>query len=61
MVQVMHVGPFANEFDTLERLGALADNHSVKRNGPHHEIHLDPFTRETPQARLCTILRDPVA
>ncbi|QKX50261.1 hypothetical protein HF394_06470 [Planococcus glaciei] len=60
-VQVMHVGPFANEFGTLERLGALADYYGVKRSGPHHEIHLDPFTRKTPQDRLRTILRDPVA
>lgn len=61
VVQVMHVGPFADEFGALERLGALADERSVKRSGPHHEIHLDAFTRETPQDRLRTILRDPVA
>lgn len=61
VVQVMHVGPFANEFGTLERLGALADYQGVRRSGPHHEIHLDPFTRSTPQERLRTILRDPVA
>lgn len=61
VVQVMHVGPFADEFGTLERLGALAEYHGVTRNGPHHEIHLDPFTRSTPQDRLRTILRDPVA
>lgn len=61
VVQVMHVGPFANEFGTLERLGALADYQGVRRSGPHHEIHLDPFTRNTPQERLRTILRDPVA
>lgn len=61
VVQVMHVGPFANEFGTLERLGALADYHGVRRSGPHHEIHLDPFTHSTPQDKLRTILRDPVA
>jgi len=60
-VQVMHHGPFADEFGTLERLGAFADRAGVARSGPHHEIHLDAFTRQTPQDALRTILRDPVA
>ncbi|WP_400243801.1 GyrI-like domain-containing protein [Niallia sp. JL1B1071] len=61
VVQVMHHGPFANENDTLARLGALADHYGVRRSGPHHEIHLDPFNRSTPQDTLRTILRDPVS
>lgn len=61
VVQVMHHGPFAEEFATLERLGALAQSRGTRRSGPHHEIHLDGFTRETPQDTLRTILRDPVA
>ncbi|WP_221585978.1 GyrI-like domain-containing protein [Microbacterium sp. G2-8] len=60
VVQVMHHGPFSEEFATLERLGAFADEQGVGRSGPHHEIHLDGFTRETPQGALRTILRDPV-
>ncbi|MBA2117059.1 GyrI-like domain-containing protein [Bremerella alba] len=59
-VQVMHHGPFADEFGTLERLGGFADRAGVTRSGPHHEIHLDAFTRQTPQDALRTILRDPV-
>jgi hypothetical protein len=42
-------------------LGAFADGAGVARSGPHHEIHLDAFTRQTPQDALRTILRDPVA
>ena len=61
VVQVMHHGPFAEEFATLERLGGFAQQHGVRRSGPHHEIHLDAFTRSTPQDSLRTILRDPVA
>ncbi|XKH53159.1 GyrI-like domain-containing protein [Citricoccus nitrophenolicus] len=60
VVQVMHHGPFSEEFATLERLGALAQQRGLRRSGPHHEVHLDGFTRETPQATLRTILRDPV-
>lgn len=61
VVQVMHHGPFGEEFETLARLGAFADSRGVARSGPHHELHLDGFTRETPQDHLRTILRDPVA
>ncbi|WP_369138760.1 GyrI-like domain-containing protein [Modestobacter versicolor] len=61
VVQVMHHGPFADEFETLARLGEFARGLGLHRNGPHHELHLDGFTRETPQHALRTILRDPVA
>lgn len=61
VVQVMHHGPFADEFETLGRLGAFASHHGLHRTGPHHEVHLDPFTRQTPQTMLRTILRDPVS
>ena len=61
VVQVMHHGPFSEEFETLERLGDFATDRDLHRAGPHHEIHLDAFTRTTPQNTLRTILRDPVA
>jgi hypothetical protein len=61
VVQVMHHGPFAGEYDTLARLGAFAEARSLRRRGPHHEIHLDPFSPGDPQEGLRTILRDPVA
>jgi hypothetical protein len=61
VVQVMHHGPFSEEFSTLERLGQFAAAQNLHRSGPHHEVHLDAFTRQTPQDTLRTILRDPVA
>jgi hypothetical protein len=60
VVQVMHHGPFAEEFGTLARLGSFASARRLRRVGAHHEIHLDPFTAATPQEHLRTILRDPV-
>lgn len=60
VVQVMHHGPFSEEFGTLRRLGKYAKQRDLRRAGPHHEIHLDAFTRTTPQETLRTILRDPV-
>jgi hypothetical protein len=60
VVQVMHHGPFSEEYETLRRLGTYAGQRDLRRAGPHHEIHLDAFTRTTPQDTLRTILRDPV-
>lgn len=40
VVQVMHHGPFAEEFTTLARLGDFAQQCGVHRSGPHHEVHL---------------------
>lgn len=61
VVQVLHRGPFAEEFATLGRLGSFARELGLRRSGAHHELHLDGFTRDTPQDTLRTILRDPVA
>lgn len=61
VVQLMHVGPFADEVRSLGALGAFADARGLRRSGPHHEIHLDDFGPDTPQETLRTILRDPVS
>ncbi len=59
-VQILHVGPYADEAPTLARMhtGYLPENRLVEA-GRHHEIYLgDP--RRTAPARLKTILRQPV-
>ncbi|MFI2363407.1 GyrI-like domain-containing protein [Promicromonospora sp. NPDC019610] len=61
VVQVMHHGPFSGELATLDRLGRFAAGEGVARSGPHREVYLDAYTRDTPQDTLRTILRDPVA
>lgn len=70
-VQVMHVGPYATEPATVDRMRAFAQEQGlaerfdlVKRRGHvdvygHHEIYLgDP--RRTAPAKLKTVLRHPV-
>jgi len=58
-VQVLHVGPYDAEPETIEQMHALAQAHKLKPHGLHHEIYLsDP--RRVPAARLKTILRMPV-
>jgi hypothetical protein len=55
-VQMLHVGPYADEGRTIRVMIAFAREHRLSIVGPHHEIYLsDP--RRVPPARLRTILR----
>lgn len=58
-VQIMHVGPFSAEPQTLQKLQEFIQENTLKRNGIHHEIYLSDF-RRTPPEKLRTILREPV-
>ena len=62
-VQVMHVGPYATEPATVERMTAFAKENGyqdgVGLGGKHHEIYLgDP--RKADPGKLKTVLRHPV-
>ncbi len=58
-VQVLHVGPYADEPGTMARVNAFLDEADLVRHGSHHEIYLsDP--QRTPPERTRTILRHPV-
>ena len=57
--QVMHVGPYAEERPTIERLHSFIAEQGLRRRGAHHEIYLgDPRTADP--AKLKTVLRQPV-
>jgi len=57
--QVLHVGPYSAERETIAQMIALAQEKGFACRGPHHEIYLsDP--RRVPPERLRTILRLPV-
>lgn len=62
-VQTMHIGPYATEPATVERMRAFAKENDyrdrVGLGGKHHEIYLgDP--RKADPAKLKTVLRHPV-
>jgi len=58
-LQVLHVGPYAKENETIARMMAFAERQGLSFHGLHHEIYLsDP--RRVPAERLRTILRHPV-
>lgn len=58
-VQMLHVGPYATEIDTLLVMKEYMEQHNLKRNGLHHEIYLSDMRKTAPE-KLKTILREPV-
>lgn len=59
VVQMLHVGPFDREPETLAIMKAFIDAHKFGKAGLHHEIYLSDY-RKTPPEKLRTILREPV-
>lgn len=58
--QILHVGPYAAEMPTIDRLHAFLKEKGYRLRGRHHEIYLgDP--RRTKPGKLKTIIRQPVA
>ncbi len=58
-VQIMHIGPYAGEPATLERMHAFARERGYRLRGRHHEIYLGDPRRADP-AKLKTVLRQAV-
>jgi hypothetical protein len=56
--QVMHLGPFAEEGPTIERIDRFIEERGGMRRGKHHEIYLSDFRRTAPE-KLKTIIRQP--
>ena len=59
-VQMLHVGPYDRECETIEMMKDFAEKQGFQFAGPHHEIYLSDPRRVAPE-RLKTILREPVA
>jgi len=58
-VQIMYLGPYADEKPTIERLHRFAEENGYRLHGKHHEIYYgDP--RRTKPERLKTVIRQPV-
>ena len=58
-MQVMHIGPYADEPATLARMDAFARENGYAYRGKHHEIYLGDPRRGDP-AKLKTVLRHPI-
>ena len=57
--QMLHVGPYREEHETIRRMMEFAREHRLVSRGKHHEIYLNDPRRVAP-AKLRTILRVPV-
>ena len=58
-VQVMHIGPYASEPATVERMRAFAFENGYRMRDKHHEIYLGDPRRADP-SKLKTVLRHPI-
>jgi hypothetical protein len=58
-VQIMHIGPYADEPATLDKMDGFAEEHGYEFHGRHHEIYIGDPTRSKPE-NLKTVLRHPV-
>jgi hypothetical protein len=63
-VQVMHIGPYATEPATIDRMREYMKENGLKDkvgpNGKHHEIYMSDPRRVSPD-KMKTVLRHPVA
>lgn len=57
--QVMHIGPYAAEGPTIERLHRFIADQGYRLRGRHHEIYFGDPRRSAPE-KLKTIIRHPV-
>jgi hypothetical protein len=58
-IQILHIGSYSTEPETLKIIGKFSDDNKLERNGLHHEIYLSDFRKTGPE-KLKTILREPV-
>ncbi len=58
-VQMMHIGPYAEEHPNIMRMHEFAKEAGYQLAGKHHEIYLGDPNKTAPK-RLKTVLRQPV-
>ena len=58
-MQILHVGPYAEEPATLACMQAFAEQNGYILRGKHHEIYLGDPRRADP-GKLKTVLRHPI-
>jgi hypothetical protein len=57
--QILHIGPFAAEKPTVDKVHAYITAQGHHLMGKHHEIYLNDFTKTAPE-KLKTIIRQPL-
>ena len=59
VAQILHLGPYAHERPTIERLHSAIAAAGLRPRGRHHELYLGDPRRSKPE-RLRTLIRQPV-
>ncbi len=57
--QILHIGPYATEAPTIQKLHDFIQSQGYQRKGKHHEIYLSDPNRTAPD-KMKTIIRQPV-
>jgi hypothetical protein len=55
----MHIGPYAEEARTIQKLDEFVTEHGLEMRDKHHEIYMSDPRRVRPQ-KMKTIVRHPV-
>jgi len=58
-VQIMHIGPYAEEGPTIQKLHSAARERGCELRGKHHEIYLGDPRKSKPE-KLRTVIRQPI-
>jgi len=58
--QILHIGPYAAERPTIERLHAFIRENGYRLSGKHHEIYMGDPRRSAPE-KLKTVVRQPAS
>jgi hypothetical protein len=58
--QILHLGPFAAERPTIEKLHQFIADSGYVRSGKHHEIYLSDPIRTAPE-KMRTVIRQPIS
>jgi hypothetical protein len=58
-VQIMHIGPYAEEGPTIQKLHAFAKERGFDLVGKHHEIYMSDPRKAKPE-KLKTVIRQPI-
>lgn len=57
--QIMHIGPYAAEAPTMEKLHGYIHENGYRLRGKHHEVYLSDPRKSAPE-RMKTVLRQPI-
>ncbi|MCW4017862.1 MAG: GyrI-like domain-containing protein [Candidatus Bathyarchaeota archaeon] len=57
--QTMHLGPYAEEHPTIEKIHSFIQANGYEFNGKHHEIYLSDPRKAAPE-KMKTVLRQPI-